>query len=220
MPVDLSHWGKLFDQPAFTRQLNFFEQAFLMVIAFYFGTKGFEIMQQEQTKRMEAQMEFAKKSKAEADIPATMESPVPEASPAAVPVSPALKAKEADKPPQKATGLAVPVVEMPPKETIKENLNQHYPHVNDLEESLYLQDEQIEAFAKEYVLEVPAVKAVIEIEASGKGFLKNGRPKILFEGHVFWRRLKAYKINPALLAQREPTILYPAWTRLLWPLRN
>ena len=48
--------SKLFDEPAFARQLNFFEQAFLMVIAFYFGTKGFEIMQQEETKRMEAQM--------------------------------------------------------------------------------------------------------------------------------------------------------------------
>lgn len=35
--------------------------------------------------------------------------------------------------------------------------------------------------------EVAAVKAVIAVEAAGKGFLDDGRPKILFERHIFAR---------------------------------
>lgn len=33
--------------------------------------------------------------------------------------------------------------------------------------------------------DVPAIKAVAEVESSGAGFLKDGRPKILFERHKF-----------------------------------
>jgi hypothetical protein len=36
-------------------------------------------------------------------------------------------------------------------------------------------------------VDVPAIKAVIEVEAAGSGFLANGKPKILFEAHVFHR---------------------------------
>ena len=35
--------------------------------------------------------------------------------------------------------------------------------------------------------EVAAVKAVAEVESSGGGFLANGKPKILFERHYFYR---------------------------------
>jgi hypothetical protein len=206
------------------RELNFFEQAFLMVIAFYFGTKGFEIMQQEQTKRMKAVAgePGAARPPAAAGGAEEMEEPVvktvavatvsatpPEAADGApvkaevkAEIKPEVKSEELVKP-----GLAVS------KEVVEKNIVQHYPHVTDLEENLYLQPDQIEMFAQMYGLEVPAVKAVIEIESSGKGFLKDGRPKILFEGHVFWRRLKAYKINPVPLAARHPSILYQNWTR-------
>lgn len=34
---------------------------------------------------------------------------------------------------------------------------------------------------------IPAMKAVIAVEAAGAGFLADGRPKILFERHVFHR---------------------------------
>lgn len=39
--------------------------------------------------------------------------------------------------------------------------------------------------AKEYDVPVAAVKTVIDVEASGEGFLKDGRSKILFEAHYF-----------------------------------
>ena len=35
--------------------------------------------------------------------------------------------------------------------------------------------------------EVAAIKAVASVESAGGGFLPNGKPKILFEGHVFYR---------------------------------
>lgn len=34
-----------------------------------------------------------------------------------------------------------------------------------------------------------ALKAFVEVEAGGEGFLKDGRPKILFERHIFYKRL-------------------------------
>lgn len=34
---------------------------------------------------------------------------------------------------------------------------------------------------------VPALQAVVEVESAGSGFLPDGRPKILFESHIFSR---------------------------------
>jgi hypothetical protein len=45
--------------------------------------------------------------------------------------------------------------------------------------------------------DVPAVRAVLAVEASGSGFLPDGRPKILFERHWFWKLTKGkYSIYP------------------------
>jgi hypothetical protein len=51
------------------------------------------------------------------------------------------------------------------------------------------------------------VRAVNEVESTGSGYLVDGRPKILFERHVFWRRLKARGIDPAPLAAKYPNIV-------------
>lgn len=56
-----------------------------------------------------------------------------------------------------------------------------------------------------------AVKAVVEVESSGSGFLPDGRPKILFEGHVFWQELEKRGMNPELL--HMPDVLYPKWDK-------
>lgn len=50
------------------------------------------------------------------------------------------------------------------------------------------------AAAARYDVPVPAVKAVVEVEASGEGFLPDGRPKILFEAHHFGKRT-GYQFN-------------------------
>lgn len=48
-----------------------------------------------------------------------------------------------------------------------------------------LTDAQIAQLAKSFDLDPAAVKAVIEIESAGDGFLADGSPKILFEAHWF-----------------------------------
>lgn len=45
----------------------------------------------------------------------------------------------------------------------------------------------IEAAADSLALSTAHVKAVISVESSGSGFLKSGRPKLLFEAHHFSR---------------------------------
>lgn len=54
----------------------------------------------------------------------------------------------------------------------------------------------IEQAAKRLGVEARAIQAVARVESSGNGFLPTGEPKILFERHVFYRRLKAVGIDP------------------------
>lgn len=68
--------------------------------------------------------------------------------------------------------------------------------------------------AAEY-LEVPVatVKAITEVESSGRGFESTRRPRCLFEGHIFWSRLKKCSINPESLEGEYTGILYPKWDK-------
>lgn len=73
--------------------------------------------------------------------------------------------------------------------------------------------DDIKAVAEKLNVLPCAVRAVVEVESGGSGFLRDGRVKILFEGHVFWRELKKRGIDPAGLAEEHPGILYPTWDR-------
>jgi hypothetical protein len=71
-----------------------------------------------------------------------------------------------------------------------------------------------EAFARAAKLlgcEVAAIKAVTEVEGAGQGMLANGKPRILFEPHIFWKQLSAKGIDPNQYAEKNSNILYPAW---------
>lgn len=58
----------------------------------------------------------------------------------------------------------------------------------------------------------PAViKAVAEVESNGEGFLKDGKPKILFEPHIFWKQLRMRNIKPESHTNGNNDILYPIW---------
>lgn len=61
--------------------------------------------------------------------------------------------------------------------------------------------------ASDLGIEVEAIKAVAEVESNGSGFLPNGYPKILFEGHLF------HKFTGGKFDATEPTISYPKWTK-------
>lgn len=78
------------------------------------------------------------------------------------------------------------------------------------------------AVAKSLGVEPSAMKAVIDVEAAGEGFDKQGRPTILFEPHIFWRELT--KINYITkrneLRKSYPGILSPKWDKNLYKLGN
>ena len=78
----------------------------------------------------------------------------------------------------------------------------------------FLGEEDLQDFATRYDVELAAVKAVNEVESNGKGFLIDGRPKILFEGHVFWRELKNRNLRPQdFVNSKLNNVLYQNWTK-------
>lgn len=55
-----------------------------------------------------------------------------------------------------------------------------------------------------------AVRAVAAIESAGDGFLEDGRPKLLFEAHIF-SRLTGHRFDAS-----RPEISSPTWNRALY----
>lgn len=77
-----------------------------------------------------------------------------------------------------------------------------------------LSEQNLIDFSKAHNLELAIVKAVNEVESGGKGFLVDGRPKILFEGHIFWKELEKRNIDPANYANaNNQDVLYKNYTK-------
>jgi N-acetylmuramidase len=55
--------------------------------------------------------------------------------------------------------------------------------------------------------------AFMEVEAAGSGFDRQGRPKMLFEPHVFWRHLPKAKRAEA----ERQGLAYPKWKPGAYP---
>lgn len=61
-----------------------------------------------------------------------------------------------------------------------------------------------------------SIKAVYEVEAAGRGYLPDGRVKILFEGHRFWKQIvKSGESAVNFLAQNPQyeNVLYKVWDK-------
>lgn len=79
-----------------------------------------------------------------------------------------------------------------------------------------LTDRDFAAAAADLGVEEARIRAVSAVESAGNGFLPDGRPKILFEGHIFWRELKNAGLDPGALVDTDPglkDILYPKWDK-------
>ena len=59
--------------------------------------------------------------------------------------------------------------------------------------------------------ETEVVMAVAKVESNGNGFQTDGQPKILFEGHIFWKQLLKAGVNPEKIQTGNEDILYPVW---------
>ena len=66
----------------------------------------------------------------------------------------------------------------------------------------------LDELARQYDLEPAVILAIQSVESGNNGYLPDGRPKILFEGHVFWRQLKNAGINPADHVKGNEDILF------------
>ncbi|MGF7190667.1 hypothetical protein JOE11_003718 [Robbsia andropogonis] len=70
-----------------------------------------------------------------------------------------------------------------------------------------LRDADLHQAAQTLDVPIAAVRAVNEVESRGNGFFADGRPVMLFERHVFWRRLEARAIAPTVYASDYPNVL-------------
>jgi len=57
------------------------------------------------------------------------------------------------------------------------------------------------------------IHAFMDVEAAGSGFDNQGRPKMLFEPHVFWRNLSGAK----RVAASQKGLAYPKWGEKPYP---
>lgn len=78
--------------------------------------------------------------------------------------------------------------------------------LNGLKPQWALTQQAIVAAAKRLDIPVAVMQAVSEVESNGVGFLSNGRPKILFERHVFFRQLAAYGYDSVHVSRQHPSI--------------
>ncbi|SBW01291.1 exported hypothetical protein [uncultured delta proteobacterium] len=56
------------------------------------------------------------------------------------------------------------------------------------------------------------LRAVLEVESGGRGFLPSGKPVIVFEGQLFWKALRQRGMDPVPLGRKHPGIVYEKWT--------
>jgi hypothetical protein len=59
-------------------------------------------------------------------------------------------------------------------------------------------------------VEIAAIRAVVDVEAAGGGFFKDGRPKILFEAHHF------NTFTKGVFRHSHPSLSSPRWNRSLY----
>ncbi|MDJ0845892.1 N-acetylmuramidase domain-containing protein [Crocosphaera sp.] len=133
--------------------------------------------------------------------------------------------------PRKTQITQTPPIIQPPisieetKPMTQQGFNYVYPPINyggrqfivtipDGYEQKALSSQDYARAADEFGLEVAVVRAVVEVEAAGKGFLTNepapARPKILFEAHWF------YKLTPKPVSKTRPDLSSPKWNSSLY----
>lgn len=71
----------------------------------------------------------------------------------------------------------------------------------------YLSDADLVRAADTLGVSLAAVRAVNEVESRGHGMLPEGKPAILFERHVFWRRLDHHGLDAAGISEKWPQLV-------------
>jgi hypothetical protein len=218
--VAIGHPTVLAENQFFHENFEFFKTAFLMMIAFYFGSKGLEYLQSQQEKK-------TKPNDADEDAGTSPPNPKPDGTDNTF--TDGGKPSSSDSPSDQTFSLVGlrqkleesfdnddteaddSTIDDEPQKSIQSLLSA--PQADMKEKQKSLTDEDIEDAAAKMNVEEAAIRAVIAVESAGKGFLPDGRPRILFEGHVFWKQLEDKPQLRAKLAANHPSIVYPKWTK-------
>lgn len=118
------------------------------------------------------------------------------------------KTEEAVKDYQKNDNLVVDGIVGPKTWT---RLFSQFPQYSIEKSKKFLSEKDISDIARELDIESAVLKAVNEVESMGEGFIA-GKPKILFEGHIFWKRLVFHGFNPEDFVEGNEDILYRKWS--------
>ena len=222
------------DQLALIRQqFEFFETAFLMMIAFYFGDKSLKYLQRRWTTNApEVKDEAGKTVKSQRAPTGVSATGVPATGVPATGIESddqllQLENWEMDQLEGETETSPTPLTQARKQlsasalSPLPSNLQGGFVQVRDNMHSKVLNDEEIKQALDQLReeegidLSMPVVRAVVEVESSGKGHLPNGKPKILFEGHRFRYWLKKQGFTESEIndwQRRYPSIIYPSWT--------
>ncbi len=183
------------DSEQYVKLFEFFTQAYIMMIAFYFGSSSLKYFSDKLNVSQAASN--SKEERTSEDKAGNKIVPI--------------EIEELnDKDVEEEVDIAIQ------KRTDYQEEDEDLPvaMVNPLSKGLSAND--IQLAAEKLEVEVAAIKAVIAIESLGKGFYQDGRPVILFEGHIFYSLLKQKGKDVIALAKRFPTIIYPNWVRTFY----
>lgn len=210
------------------QQFEFFETAFLMMIAFYFGDKSLRYLKDRWTDpnrvgRASGNATTATTVNGRASSTRTIhqaEEPMDEVyqDNHALFKEEMAYALEHDVAPPMSTQTS-PKVGVSPLAIAGSLPDIEFVQIRDNTQKKVLNDEFIkdsleDLRTKENIhLSLPVVKAIVSVESNGRGHLPDGRPKILFEGHKFWYWLEQEGKNPPDLQREFPHIIYEKWTK-------
>lgn len=207
------------------QQFEFFETAFLMMIAFYFGDRSLKYLSK-RWRDPNAPQTTADEQTSSTTYSTTKTTPsiigdsidedhrefmeedhdfLLANKPADTPL-PITNVRRA-----LSTSLEKPVIVSPDEEFVQVKDNTFQKILSDMDIRIALEElkdrDKIE-------LSLPVIKAIVTVESAGRGHLKDGRAKILFEGHKLWQWLEKEKMDPNLLVKGNEDILYQKWTRI------
>ena len=207
------------------QQFEFFETAFLMMIAFYFGDRSLKYISKRWTDPNAPQPTGPGQPS-----PATFNTSTTKSSVVGDSIDGddvefleedkefSLENKPTDTPPPitnvrmtLSTSLEKPVIESPGEEFVQLKDNTYQKILSDMDIRIALEELKDRDGIE---LSLPVVKAIVTVESAGRGHLKDGRAKILFEGHKFWQWLEKEKMNPSLSVKGNEDILYQKWTKV------
>jgi N-acetylmuramoyl-L-alanine amidase len=210
------------------QQFEFFETAFLMMIAFYFGDKSLRYLKDRWTdpNRGTGNNNGYRRPDPDGGNGGKDRGPDPsEPRDQIYTENKALKKEELeyavvnDLPPPATTATISKDSSAPLSMMTSISSEIEYVQIGDNVHQKILSDEFIKDTldnlkAKENILlSLPVIKAIVSVESAGRGHLPDGRPKILFEGHKFWYWLTQKGENPRSLQADHGNIIYEKWTK-------